>query len=285
VIRGWITIDTEAFDVGSTITLKANTDPELDGTAAWQTKVQNEKGEEAWEICGYGETLTIKLTKDNINSTYRFKMEGENYSEEYTLGSISEEDEENEKVIEHTEDEDDLPDDQLMLEMGYYKVQVANRNGANVYESMDNETEAIDHLDTLEECWLKRTENSDWAEMYAVSEEEKTLYVLWEDVVILVKPEGDESESEELPARNIIIHSTQEEMTDIAIGTPITLTAELINFREDDVCDFQWQYLDEATGTYIDIEGANDQTYTYNVSMENFFNTWMLVVTFSSAEL
>lgn len=105
VISGWITIDTEAFDVGSTITLKANTEPELDGTAAWQTKVQNEKGEEDWEICGYGETLTIKLTKDNINSTYRFKMEGENYSEEYTLGSIREEDEENKGKTEPGADE------------------------------------------------------------------------------------------------------------------------------------------------------------------------------------
>lgn len=108
VIKGWITIDTEAFDIDDTITLKANADTELDDKVAWQTKVQNEEGEEAWENIGYGATLTVKLTKDNINSIFRFKMEGENTSDEFQLGKIVEETEEPEEATEGEEAEEEV---------------------------------------------------------------------------------------------------------------------------------------------------------------------------------
>ena len=71
----------------------------------------------------------------------------------------------------------------------------------------------------------------------------------------------------------------------IPLGAPITLSAKMINFKDSDICEFQWQYLDTATGEYIDIEGADEQTYTYYVSFENFFNTWRLVVTVTNEEL
>ena len=58
---------------------------------------------------------------------------------------------------------------------------------------------------------------------------------------------------------------------------------QLVNFREDDICTYQWQYLDKETETYIDIEGANELTYRYRVTRENFYNTWRLVVLIANA--
>ena len=69
----------------------------------------------------------------------------------------------------------------------------------------------------------------------------------------------------------------------IPIGAEITMTAELVNFREDDICTYQWQYLDKETETYIDIDGANELTYRYRVTRENFYNTWRLVVLIANA--
>ena len=56
------------------------------------------------------------------------------------------------------------------------------------------------------------------------------------------------------------------------------MSANLINFRDEDACTFQWQYLDQDSQKYIDIEGANKPEYVYYVSKENFFTTWRLVV-------
>jgi len=240
VIRGWITIDTEAFDVGSTITLKANTDPELDGTAAWQTKVQNEKGEEAWEICGYGETLTIKLTKDNINSTYRFKMEGENYSEEYTLGSIREEDEENEKVIDATEDEETEDETVKMSDQGYTKVIVTAEEGANLFADTNKESEVLGHLDTETEIWVLMNEDQTWGRIYEETEDkdieqtkevtEETTenvvpvkYISMEDAEI-VKAETEE-DKDEAEATEEVVEDETVKMTKLGY-TKIVVTAE-----------------------------------------------------------
>ena len=240
VIRGWITIDTEAFDVGSTITLKANTDPELDGTAAWQTKVQNEKGEEAWEICGYGETLTIKLTKDNINSTYRFKMEGENYSEEYTLGSIREEDEENEKVTEPTEDEETEDETVKMSEHGYTKVIVTAEEGANLFADTNRKSEVLGHLDAETGIWVLLNEDQTWGQIYEETEgedieqaeevtEETTenlvpvKYISMEDAQI-VKAEKEEVKDEAKATEKVVEDETVK-MTELGY-TKIVVTAK-----------------------------------------------------------
>ena len=81
-VKGWITVDKDTFEIGDTITLTANADIELENMVAWQIKVQNA---EEWTGAGYGETLTVELTEENINNSYRFRMEDESYSEEYTL--------------------------------------------------------------------------------------------------------------------------------------------------------------------------------------------------------
>ena len=185
------------------------------------------------------------------------------------------------KYIKLAELEEKVLTDEDMLGMGYYKAQVASSLGADVYEKMDVESNIVRHLDVGEELWLKATDDSAWAELYTDSDENH-LYVLWDKMIITVKP--DNTEEMEDFGRSIEIHSTQEGMTSIPLGTPITLTATLINFSENDVCRYQWQYLDEENNTYVDIEGANELTYTYYVSKDNFFNTWRIVVTFSNGE-
>jgi len=219
-----------------------------------------------------------------------------------------------------------LPDNETLLAMGYFKVQVANRDGADVFGQMNADSEVLDHLEVGEERWLKTTADAAWAEAY-VAEGENPQYILWDKIVITVKPvqentEAEEAvaedpaeeaavaemteeieeaeeitdeateetveleltEDEELPARNIEIHSTQEGMTIIPIGSQITLSAKMINFKDSDICEFQWQYLDTETGNYIDIEGENGQAFTYTVNFENFFNTWRLIVKVTSEE-
>ena len=74
------------------------------------------------------------------------------------------------------------------------------------------------------------------------------------------------------------ISSSIEGETEIPFGTKVVMSANLINFRDEDVCTFQWQYLDQDSQKYIDIEGANEPEYVYYVSKENFFTTWRLVV-------
>ena len=77
VINGWITFDTKAFHMNDTITLRANSDVDLGEGYFWQTKDQG--GE--WAGLGYGSTWTVVLDKDNINNSFRFRMEGENFSD------------------------------------------------------------------------------------------------------------------------------------------------------------------------------------------------------------
>ena len=88
---------------------------------------------------------------------------------------------------------------------------------------------------------------------------------------------------EEAVVRTISVSSTLEGMTVVEEGTPIILTAVLTGF--DNVAyALQWQYTPDAGVTNVDIPGANDLTYTYNISFENFTYLYRLVVTVQDAE-
>ena len=96
---GWITVDTESYGIGSTITLTAASESDLGEMVAWQTKV----GGEDWKGAGYGSTLTVGLNEENINSSFRFRMEDGNYSAEYTLNPVEVKTEETEETGSETE--------------------------------------------------------------------------------------------------------------------------------------------------------------------------------------
>lgn len=88
---------------------------------------------------------------------------------------------------------------------------------------------------------------------------------------------------EEAVVRTISVSSTLEGMTVVEEGTPIILTAVLTGF--DNVAyALQWQYTPDAGVTNVDIPGANDLTYTYNISFENFTYLYRLVVTIQNTE-
>lgn len=182
-----------------------------------------------------------------------------------------------EKQKKKIEEPEDLPTDEEMLALGYYGIQVVMSDGADIFNSMEEGAEPAAHIDAGEVCWIRPTEDATWAVIYRADEKNPAQYLRWEDVVINQKPEIGEEE-EELPARSIEISSTLWGMKSIPLGQEITMTAELINFLEDDICTFQWQYLDEVTDTYIDIDGANELTYVYTIDTDNFFYTWRLVV-------
>ena len=250
--------------------------------------------------------------------------EAENEEEtEMPADTDSEEKTESDKTAAATEEK--ASDDASMLALGYYKVQVANAKGAEVYQEMNISSTVVSHLETGAIRWMRTTTDPEFGEVYA-GDGKTPVYILWDAVIITTKPEQEQTESdtaedqqeagmsgemddgpeiektdtntqtdktsqteaietdESIPARYLEISSTMEGMLSIPFGTPITMTAHLINFREDDVCAYQWQYLDKETDTYIDIEGANEATYTYDVSMDNFFNSWKLVVILLNGE-
>lgn len=184
-----------------------------------------------------------------------------------------------------TEDKETLPPAEELLALGYYGSQVAMTIGADIFESMEEGAEPAAHLEPGTELWLRPTGDEAWAEIYRTDEKAWIRYIRWDDVIITLKPEpeGEEEEEEPLPARSVNITSTITGMQFIPIGAEITMTAELVNFREDDICTYQWQYLDKETETYIDIDGANELTYSYRVTRENFYNTWRLVVLIANA--
>ena len=133
--------------------------------------------------------------------------------------------------------------------------------------------------------WIRPTETEGWAEIYRTDEETPARYIRWDDLLINQKPETeDEEEEEELPARSVEVTSSLWGMLSIPIGTEITMKAELINFKDDDICTFQWQYRPEGADAFIDIGDANELTYVYYIDEENFYYTWRLIVIVAQGE-
>ena len=189
----------------------------------------------------------------------------------------AEEEETSEPEEEDTEEAGVLPPDEELLALGYYGTQVVMSSGADIFDSMEENAEPIGHLEAGEILWIRSTETEGWAEIYRADETAPAAYIRWDDVLINQKPEIEEEE-EELPARSVEITSTLWGMKSIPLGTEISMTAELINFREEDRCTYQWQYLDAENNTYVDIPDANELTYVYFIDTENFYYTWRLVV-------
>ena len=229
------------------------------------------------------EAEDTEKTEEETENTEETEEEanGEETDEEEKEDEDGEE-EEPEEEPEETEEPETQTDSEELLELGYFKAWIVMSEGADIFESMEEDAEPVDHLEAGTELWIRPTEEEAWAEIYRVDEETPARYIRWDDVIINQKPETDEEE--ELPARSVEITSTIFGMRYIPIGTEITMSADLINFREDDICTFQWQYLDKETDTFVNIEDANELTYTYQITKENFFYTWRLLVLISNNE-
>ena len=89
----------------------------------------------------------------------------------------------------------------------------------------------------------------------------------------------EEAAVEEKPAveRKVITHSSLEGLTEIYEQSYVVLTAELIGF-EDTAYTVQWQFSPDGGETVIDIPGANELTYIYQINEANFQYIWSVKV-------
>ena len=258
----------------------------LDETEGEETEITEESQPEENQEELTGEETQEEETAEEVQETESTGEEEPEVTE--TEETAAEEEETSEPEEETTEEEtteeeiaeetEVLPPDEELLALGYYGTQVVMSNGADIFGSMEENAEPISHLEAGETLWIRPTENEGWAEIYRADETAPAAYIRWDDILINQKPETEEEE-EELPARSVEITSTLADMLSIPFGAEITMTANLYNFREEDICIFQWQYYDYASATYIDIEDANEQSYTYNISMSNYSYSWRAIVT------
>ena len=164
--------------------------------------------------------------------------------------------------------------DEEMLEMGYIKVYAAIDIGANVYGSIDGD-DVVAHLDVGTELWVKLIEAAERAFIFDLDENTPSRYINLVDIIATLKPEG----MEKLPTREIVIHSNMDGtiLNVLFVGTKIELTAELVNFTEDDQYEVSWQYSPDGE-EYKEIEDANDLEFSYVVDTENGNYFWKVIV-------
>ena len=194
--------------------------------------------------------------------------ESEGWAEIYTKdGTV--------KMIKLAETEKQLPPDEEMLAMGYKKVQVSLINGIGIYENMDPEQEAIEEIEFGSELWVSATEDPAWALLYKSNEEEADRFIKWDEVIIILQ---NEDEEDDLLPRSIRIISSENAFGDVSFGTEIKMTIELTNFREDDLCMFQWFYSTDHGMTWTQIEGADGQDFTYVIDASNWYYNWKALV-------
>ena len=273
---------------------------------AWQTKVQNA---EEWTGAGYGETLTVELTEENINNSYRFRMEDESYSEEYTLTTkveAAEETEETETTEENTEVEETETDegtveaeeteeiektDEEIAALGYIKAVVTSEEGAKVFESIDPEAIEVETIGAGTEIWILKQEDG-WALLYSGSEEDAVRYIrlsdtdAFEEEIVPYEESwyADNSDLEVLlidetgnPLNN---HKAYASVTTVE-GEETTITQSIIvdNLAEDEHCEYQWYYsLNGGESWELIPEGTTD-TNAYVFSFDMWLRSWKAVVT------
>jgi len=77
--------------------------------------------------------------------------------------------------------------------------------------------------------------------------------------------------------RKVIVHTDLGDSKDVYEGQRITLTGELIGYEGINY-RLQWYMRKDGVGDYIMIEGADQLTFTYRVTRDNFYNTYYLGV-------
>ena len=94
-------------------------------------------------------------------------------NEEQTWGQLYSEDEEAAAQFLCMEDAENAAKKEFedkLTELGYRKVTVLNRDGADIYDSTEEEAAVIGHADYETELWIKDAEAEGWAEIYTEEE-------------------------------------------------------------------------------------------------------------------
>ena len=99
--------------------------------------------------------------------------EGEEFEEEAEDEENDEEEseEETEVVEEEIEEEAEPITDEQLIELGYRKVRIQNRNGADVYVVTATSVDVIGHLDYEAEIWIMDIAAEGWAQIYTDEDE------------------------------------------------------------------------------------------------------------------
>ena len=293
VIKGWITTDAETFEIGTTVTLKAESDIDLGEMIAWQTKVRNEDGEETWKMISYGKELEVELTEETINNVYRFKMEYDNYSDEFTFAQEETEEEPAEEELpeeepeegteEETEEtevteEEEKDEAEKMAELGYTKIVVTAEEGADLYAAPDKESEVTGHLDPETEAWVLLNEDKTWGQLYTEPAEEfeegeeaietetaPAQFISMEDATVV-----NENEEHEF---SLPFHSTLDEQS-VAFGTTCKMEADITGLEDFANIVYQWYYTQNGGETWNAVEDATESEYVYIMSATNCFYRW-----------
>lgn len=269
--------ETEGEETETAEETPAEENPE-DLTEEEQAEAAGEEAEETTE-----EALEEETTEEELKETA--ETAEEKPAETDTEEPAAEEEETGEPEEEPEEETEVLPPDEELLALGYYGTQVVMSNGADIFDSLEEGAEPVGHLEAGEILWIRPAEKEGWAEIYRADETIPATYIRWDDVLINQKPETEnEEEEEELPARAINISINLAGMEFISLGTEVVMTAELINFREEDQFELQWMYFDPEKGEYIAADGANELVYSYQLTAMNFNCQWKLVVTIQNQE-
>ena len=189
--------------------------------------------------------------------------------------AVEEATEENKKFVRLADVDGQMTFEEQMLADGYWKAQVALADGADVYNEMDINAEAVDHLDVGTEIWVKIYRDTGWAEIYTEEENEPEQFIRYETLIITLKPDDED----DLTFRSVTATTSLEGVELVYYGTPVTLEAHLEGFLEDDVYTVQWKYSPDDGETYYDIEEANELQYVYVIDEENFEYRWKIVIT------
>ena len=121
------------------------------------------------------ETEETEGTTEETEATEEATEEVTEETEAAKEGEAAEGEEENteEATEEETEEEaveaEPLTDEQL-IELGYRKVQILNKDGADIYAGI--EAEVVGHADFESELWIKDSETEGWAEIYTEKDPE-----------------------------------------------------------------------------------------------------------------
>ena len=239
-MTGWISANGGSFHIGDTVTLKAESESVLGDMVAWQTKVGNEGN---WKGAGYGGTLTVKLTAENNNSAYRFRMEDGNYSEEYVLTAAAEATEETKEAEE-----------------------------AETTETV--ETEEAEETKTAEEAEAENAETAEEPEAEGAETEDSEMA---EETEGEAAETAEETETEETEERKVSFSYFWDD-EEPSIGSVVHMQATVIGYDNLDYV-LQWQYSeDPETFGWTDYPGANGETFDLQITEENNNFFWRVSV-------
>jgi len=128
-LHGWVSVEAESTQVGDAIILQANADGDLsDYYIVWQTRSPDE---ESWHKIGYSRTMILELTEENIHNFFRFKIDGDNYSDEYRIVSAP-------AVEEASEEETGLTEETANTEENENKEETENTEETGKTEGEEN---------------------------------------------------------------------------------------------------------------------------------------------------